>query len=173
MWGDGREHREQRVKFLTGTVALVVTFGAMVGVQWARTRPAPLPEMFGERALGLSEAIESADQSGRVVLAVATASWCGPCQQYKRQGLADPAVAGWVAEHALPVMIDLDRNRDDAAALAPRAVPTTYVLRDGKVIATFEGPATGATLFAWLEESVREPGAGRLIPAFAHGDRVE
>jgi thioredoxin-like negative regulator of GroEL len=127
--------------------------------------------MFAVHPMTLPEAVEAASGSDRVVLAVATASWCGPCQQYKRNGLADPAVAGWVAEHALPIMIDVERDRADASALAPHAVPMTYVLREGKVIASLEGPASGERLLAWLEAAVDAPATGRLIPTFAHDDR--
>lgn len=133
------------------TIVIVIALLALVAFQFVRTRPAPTPRVFDED-VRLQEAINSAKDDGRVVFAVATATWCPPCQSYKRNGLADPKVASWLADHAIPVYIDVDQQRGEAQALGVSGIPATFVIRDGAVVASRTGAIGGGELLGWLEE---------------------
>lgn len=130
-------------------IALAVLINAFLG------RGAPVPPMF-DSAPRLAEAIGESEESGRVVLAVATADWCGPCQSYKAGALINDRVEAWVAENAVPVYIDVDRNREEAERLGVRSIPATFLIEGGEVVAKVEGSMSGRALVEWLERHAGE-----------------
>ncbi|RMH09856.1 MAG: DUF255 domain-containing protein, partial [Planctomycetota bacterium] len=96
-----------------------VVFGLIVLglVFWSLVLPrlggvAPKPGIF-ERELTLSAALDESERTGRPVLAVVTADWCGACQALKRGALSDPEVEALVKASFVPVYIDADRAGDD------------------------------------------------------------
>ena len=128
-------------------VSVVVLINALVA-----GRKAPTPELFRDSAT-LDAAIERAGAEGRVVVAVAAADWCAPCQTYKRNALSDERVASWLRVNAVPVLIDVtDGAGAGAGRLGVRAIPATFVLDGhGEVLARREGDASASALLAWLE----------------------
>lgn len=137
-------------------VVLGVSVVALALLMWSRGRVAPAPEVFSEH-LTFAAAEARAAEEHRVVVAVATADWCGPCQAYKRGALADPAVTAWVDAHAVPVMIDVTNGATaDAERLGVTSIPATYVVRDGKVVASAVGNASAEELVAMLESAAGE-----------------
>tara|TARA_A100001011_G_C14068515_1_gene739220 strand:- start:267 stop:515 length:249 start_codon:yes stop_codon:yes gene_type:complete len=65
-----------------------------------------------------------------------TASWCGPCQQFK------PIMEGLKSD-GLPIeIIDIDSNEDLARKFLVRSVPTTIIMEDDKEIERFIGAKT-------------------------------
>jgi len=129
---------------LIGAVALLIN--VLIGV-----RAAPTPDAFvNERTL--TEAIETAGAQDRHVIAVATADWCAPCQHYKRDALADADVGAWIEANAVPVMVDVtDGPPPDAGMLNVGAIPATYLLRNGEVVATRVGAIPADDLLTWLK----------------------
>ncbi|MEM1185158.1 MAG: thioredoxin family protein [Planctomycetota bacterium] len=109
-----------------------------------------LPPVIAD-APRLDDAIESAGDA-TVVIAFATADRCAPCQQYKRDALNHPdVVAELSSEHFLATHVEVDRDPDIADTfLGNRAIPMTYALRDGEVVATLRGQRSAAELMAWL-----------------------
>ncbi|MDX2017729.1 MAG: thioredoxin family protein [Planctomycetota bacterium] len=91
--------------------------------------------------------------SDRIVVVFATADRCAPCQQYKRDALNDPAVVTRLGEaQFLPTHVEVDRAPALADTyLSTRAIPMTYALREGRVIATLRGQRSAADLLGWLE----------------------
>ncbi len=89
----------------------------------------------------------------RLVVAFATADRCAPCQQYKRDALNDPGVIARLGEpRFLPTHVEVDRAPHLAETyLGTRAIPMTYALQDGKVIAQLRGQRSAAELLAWLD----------------------
>ena len=87
----------------------------------------------------LASATARAAKEGKPVFAVATATWCGPCQNLKRDSLSDPEVLRLIGEHAVPVMVDVDKDREGAVALRVRGIPLTAVVVDGRIVARLEG----------------------------------
>ena len=110
-----------------------------------------LPPLIAD-APRLDEAIAQAG-SDRIVVAFTTADRCAPCQQYKRDALNDDGVIARLSDpRFLPTHVEVDRSPELADAyLGTRAIPMTYALRDGKVIAQLRGQRSAADLLAWLE----------------------
>lgn len=62
-----------------------------------------------------------------------TASWCGPCQGYK------PTVHKVRDEGLIKVHeVDIDNNPGAAAQWGVKSVPTTVIVKDGKVVARYD-----------------------------------
>lgn len=95
----------------------------------------------------------------RLVVVFATADRCAPCQQFKKDALNDPAVIERLAEtRFLATHIEVDRAAELAEAhLESRAIPMSYALRDGAVIATLGGQRSAAELMAWLDALTASP----------------
>lgn len=116
---------------------------------------APVPAMF-DKTVTLEAGEARAAKEGKVVFAFATADWCGPCQQFKRDALADARVEEWVRARATPVYIDVDERADEAERLSVSSIPAVYVLRDGRVLAKREGVLSAKDLLAMLQEAGAE-----------------
>lgn len=130
--------------FAAGIIALAL-------VIFARPTPkAPVPALFASGAETLDDAMRRSEASGRPIFAFATADWCGPCQVYKKNALADPRVAEWVGANAEPVYIDIDASPDDARRLGVRPIPATFLIKDGRVIGKAEGVMSADALLSWL-----------------------
>lgn len=110
-----------------------------------------LPPLIAE-APSLDAAIDQAG-AGRIVIAFATADRCAPCQQYKKDALNDASVIAMLSERDfLPTHVEVDRSPELADTyLGSRAIPMTFALRDGKVVARLRGQRSAADLLAWLE----------------------
>jgi len=130
-------------------VALVVllAFGAM---QYFRGSVAPTPEVFGD-LVSLDDGIRESAASGKPVVALVTADWCPPCQALKRGTLTDPAVTSWMIENTVRVYINSDENPEDAAKLGVKSLPTTVVLKEGKIVDSKKGNAGAADYLAFLK----------------------
>ena len=118
--------------------ALVAMLVVFAGLQAVRGRVAPTPEVFTE-GVSLEDGIRAGTESGRPVIAVVTADWCPPCQMLKRETLSDPVVSSWMADHAVAVYVNSDEAPESASALGVQALPTTVVLKDGKIVASKTG----------------------------------
>ncbi len=133
---------------LTG-VLLVVAAVSVIMVLLPRT--APMPEAFAE-GVSLTQAIERAREERRVVVAVATADWCGPCQAFKRGALAEGAVREWLEANSVAVMVDVTSEAPaDAEFLQIGPIPTTYVISgDGGVVGRTVGNMGSDELMVFL-----------------------
>ncbi len=135
-----------------GTWVFTAGMVALFSVLYLRPTPtAPVPGLFETGSATLDEAMDRAEESGRVVFAFATADWCAPCQGYKKGALMDERVVEWVRENAVPVYVDVDRSREDAQRLGVRGLPATYLIDDGKIVALLRDPASADKLLGWLE----------------------
>lgn len=75
-----------------------------------------------------AQALQTAQQTGRPIVAYVTSDHCGYCRKMERTTWTDPGVAGLVAAGAVPLKLDRDRHPEEVAALRVRAYPTTVVL---------------------------------------------
>lgn len=94
----------------------------------------------------LEKALAQAKASNKVVLVDIYAEWCAQCHELDEKTWPDPAVQAWIAEHAVAVRIDTDKQRTDLAAkLAIQSYPTVLVLdgegREQRRMLGFEKPA--------------------------------
>ncbi len=75
-----------------------------------------------------------------------TASWCGPCQQFK------PIMEGLKSD-GLPIeIIDIDSNEDLAREFLVRSVPTTIIMDGDEEIERFIGAKTKQLIESSLGE---------------------
>lgn len=130
-------------------VLLVGLIGVLAFMQW-RGSFAPTPPVFDE-GLTLDQGITRAEKQGRLVLAYASASWCGPCQTYKRTTLIDKDVVAWIRRHAEPVYVNIDRQPTDARQLGIASIPATILLKDGKEVARLTGAASAEEFMQWVK----------------------
>tara|TARA_E500000318_G_C3494131_1_gene185627 strand:- start:186 stop:611 length:426 start_codon:yes stop_codon:yes gene_type:complete len=137
---------------IPGLIGLLVAFAA---IQAVRGRVAPTPEVFAT-GLSLDEGIRSGTEAGRPVVAVVTADWCPPCQMLKRETLAAASVSSWIGENAVGVYVDSDKAPETAQALGVAALPTTVVLRDGKIVASKTGFLDAEDYLAFLKTATAE-----------------
>lgn len=112
-----------------------------------------LPPVLAD-APPLDDAVALSTGSGRPLIVFATADRCAPCQQYKRDALTDPLVTARLnTGPAIATHIEVDRDPGAADRhLGGRAIPMTYLLRDGTVVATLRGQRSASDLLEWLNE---------------------
>lgn len=87
------------------------------------------------------------------------ATWCGPCRSLDAtlDGMA-PKLEGKVKV----VRVDVDEHPNLAAAFGVGAIPHTFLLRDGRVLADRLGNMSEASVLAWVtspEIPAKETGA--------------
>lgn len=139
-------------------VPVVIAFaviGLAVWVVFSRGA-APVPPAF-DPAITLVSAQERSVQTGRPVLALFTADWCGACQTLKRGALANARVTDWLGEQVQTVYIDTDANPAISQQHNISAIPALLVLRDGREVARLEGAVPADTLLTWLETHASAP----------------
>lgn len=100
--------------------------------------PAPTPDLFAQ-GYTLREAGELGAGSGKPVLVLVTADWCGACQSLKRGALSDERVAWWIGERTVPVYLEEGVDDEQIASLPVRAYPTTLVIDEGRVLGSVVG----------------------------------
>lgn len=118
-----------------------------------------LPEVITSGP-ALAEAVKIGASQSRDLVVFATADRCAPCQQYKKSALNNPAVIQALGEPDLLVThIEVDREAETAdAVLGSRAIPMTYLIRNGETVATLPGQRSADELLAWLETATADPG---------------
>lgn len=109
-----------------------------------------LPPAFGKHPT-LHAASLAARESGKPVLALATADWCGACRSLKAGALRDLGVDTWISQNTHAAYLDYtDSPGEDGLRLGISAVPTLLMLRDGKEVGRLVGEVDRKTLLAWL-----------------------
>lgn len=113
-----------------------------------------LPPVLTE-APRLPEAVAQSKRDARPLIVFATADRCAPCQQYKKDALTDTLVIARLEQSpALATHIEVDREGDAADRyLGGRAIPMTYLLRDGQIVATLRGQRSASDLLEWLNDN--------------------
>lgn len=132
----------------------VVCFGILGYVIISRGGVAPTPAVFEGAPTDLQSAVQRASDEGKVVVAVATADWCAPCQVYKRNALVDDRVVTWLDAHAVTITIDMTDQSNppsDGQALGVAGYPTTFLISaDGELLASAVGALSADKLGEWL-----------------------
>jgi putative thioredoxin len=76
------------------------------------------------------------------------AEWCGPC---KTLGPILEKVVDETAGKVVLAKVDVDTNRQTAAAFQVQGIPAVYALKDGKVVDGFVGAQPEANVRAFVE----------------------
>lgn len=126
-------------------LAIVAVFAALMFFRGGNA--APVPAVFSD-AWTLADARAASAETGRPVLVVATADWCGPCQALKRGALSDPAVETFLRASTVPVYLEEASHAAEIARLGVRAYPATLIIVNGETVARIEG---GGTPGAYLD----------------------
>jgi thiol-disulfide isomerase/thioredoxin len=111
------------------------------------------PQVFSSRSF--SEALAVSKDSHKLLLLDATASWCEPCKVMDRSTWVNVDVVKWLNEQAIAIQIDVDQDKDLAARLGIRGMPTLIAFRDGAEFDRVVGMKRPGELIAWLEDIQR------------------
>src|SRR5262245_19698056 len=135
-------HQRRRAAMRGSGKKIVVGLGAAVIAAFLLLRfvgggVAPIPAPFSD-GVTIQQGIERSTQSGKPVLVLATADWCGPCQRFKRGPMSDPRVAALVQDRFEPVYLDVDKQRELASKLEIESIPALRVLRPGQPMAKLD-----------------------------------
>lgn len=93
------------------------------------------------------------------------ADWCGPCKQL---GPILERVIDETQGKVVLAKVDVDTNRQVAAAFQVQGIPAVFALRDGKVVDTFVGAQPEANVRAFVEgllPTEKEDAVGSLVAA--------
>ncbi len=134
------------------TAIVLALAGAMLVMQLMNRGGAPTPELF-KAGLTFNAALDQARTQSKPALIVATASWCGPCQVYKRSTLADADVLAKLKDRVTPALVDVDADPDAARLLKVYSIPATYILINGQVAAKAEGVLSESQLLALVDQA--------------------
>jgi thiol:disulfide interchange protein len=137
---------------LRAPLEMLAIVALLSGVYWWIGRPAPTPTFFGQ-SFSLDDAMARAEKDDKVVFAYATADWCAPCQTFKRGALSNERVIDWMKQNAIPVYIDIDDNPEDAVRLGVNPIPASFVIADGRIVDSVDGPLSTERFLAWLERA--------------------
>ncbi|GAB4194592.1 MAG: hypothetical protein Kow00105_08820 [Phycisphaeraceae bacterium] len=95
-------------------------------------------------------------ETGKSMLVLFTADWCGPCNQMKAWVFSDQNIAEAIESRFIPVKVDLTREGLPDQYLADRyqvrAIPTLLTLMpDGEPISIASGYLNKTELMDWLD----------------------
>lgn len=107
--------------------------------------------------------LERQKASGKSVLLVFVADWCGPCQQYMKTVLATPEVRKLVVEKRIvPVMADLTKDSPEAMetlkSFGEAVIPKTVVF-------SADSPKKPTAIIVGVEKNALVAALKKLVPS--------
>lgn len=105
----------------------------------------------GYSQISLDKALELSQAEERILIVGATAVWCGPCHRMDDTTWSDDRVAEWVKSNAVAIKVDVDQQREAAQRLGVRAMPTTFIFKDGELFDHVVGYRDAEFVLDWFE----------------------
>lgn len=130
---------------------------------WAGDDPAPVfSNATYEKALAENKT------SGKMLVVKATAVWCGPCKIMDKTTFRDEKIVKWFADNGVVIQLDVDKEKDTAAALQIEAMPTMIAFKNGKEVDRVVGLQKPEEFLPWLEAAKRgEKSSDKLMTQLA------
>lgn len=115
--------------------------------------PAKHPVAF-KPAFSIDKATSESAVSGKPLLLLFTAEWCGPCQSLKKNALADASVVQAVQGSTYPVFVDCTATLPQIGAdLGVEGYPTLMLVKNGKEVSRITGSASASAITAWIAKN--------------------
>ena len=104
----------------------------------------------------LAKAKQMATQSHKIIMVDCYANWCVPCKIMLGTTYLDPRVVE-LAKSFLPVLIDVEKQRDVAKELHISKLPTVlFINPKGKVVAYSVGEVDADHLLKTMQEALKK-----------------
>lgn len=113
------------------------------------------------------QAANQAAEENKLVLLHFTADWCAPCQTQKRFVFSDPTVAKTVNQSVVPVLVDIDVNRELAGELGVKTIPFDVFLTPGGEVVSKRRSPSDTQNFIKMVTSTRTVGTAPKSGALA------
>ena len=141
---------------VAGGVAMLVVQGSA-----SKEKAEAATAVLFDRSMDVEGAMRLSAESGRPLYVLATADWCGPCQQFKGSTLADDEVVGLLQSKTVPFYLDVTSidampadERRLVESLGVTSIPASFVLSDGQVRGKLVGGGSTSAFKAWVQQSV-------------------
>lgn len=126
-------------------MSTLIRFAILMGASiWAAGLAGPQSTLAQEKIHWQSnpqQAASKAAQENKLVMLHFTADWCSPCQTQKRFVFSNPRVANAVNRSVIPVLVDIDVNRELAGELGVKSIPfDVFLTPGGEVVAKRSSP---------------------------------
>jgi len=132
-------------------------FAILLGgtLAWSKAAPKPTAAKI-KWEKDIFKAHDVAVATGKPMLVIVTATWCGPCQKLKKSTLSHPQIAEFVNASFVPVQVDFDRDEKIAAILEVEQVPASMVLSpESDLLGRLDGYVSVKKYRAMLKQSRR------------------
>ena len=149
----------------------LIRFAILMGaVMYASNLTGPQSALAQEKIYWQSNPQQAANQAAhenKLVMLHFTADWCGPCQTQKRFVFSNPTVAKTVNQSVVPVLVDIDANRQLAGELGVKSIPFDVFLTPGGEVVSKRSSPTDSQNFMRMVTSTRTPGTAPKSGAMA------
>ncbi|MBB03474.1 MAG: thioredoxin fold domain-containing protein [Rubinisphaera brasiliensis] len=139
----------------------------VTAVLFAGTLPVQAGSLHWESDYGKAKA--QAIEESKPILAMFTATWCGPCRKMKSSTLSDATVERELAEHFVPLMVDVDRDRATSRKFGITAMPTIMVIdpstERGETVRGFQSRSQFLSFLSRNKQDIQLASGTKQVPA--------